>query len=209
MSKLEKQKTGGWVNSTLSPGAVKLIQKFSDSPRLIESIGTLLGRYKLVKEFHTTNPPDHKTAKHIKRIVNGLIELQDDLDRLPESFKVFFFELLTYKRGYELNEAFGELRQFKQKLSEYQVYFAHIRNKKYIGQSPVGEKPKHHERELLSDVAEIIEKADPGYGLMNSAELASKILNACGVHNIPHDKAKARERIRSYRKQYPKIAPQN
>lgn len=200
MSKLEKQKTGGCVDSTLSPGAVKLIQEFSDDPGLIDSIGSLLGSYRIDKDFLSTNPPDHKTAKHLKRISDSLKELHDDLDRLPESFKVFFIKLFTDKKGYELHEAFEELRQFKDKLSEYQVYFAHIRNKEYIGQSPVGEKPKYLERKLLSDVAEIIEKADPGYGLMNSAELASKILNACGVHNIPHDKAKARERIRSYRK---------
>lgn len=205
MAKLKKQSIGGFIDKSLNSKAEELITSFSSDKILLTKFRQLIGVYRFWKQIRETEIAKHQISNEVGKIIKSLDSLHSSVDRLPVSIS----DLWASQRsllGYNYIKAHSFFDNLKIQLKKYSENFEDLAF--FIDEVPEkrGEKKKYHEKLLLSNASELIERTKPNFGLMNSAELASKILTACGVHNIPHDKKKAREAIKKYRDELDRYA---
>jgi len=193
--KILKQVTGGWVDESINPAALKILKNLSVDVATTERIGELIGEYRLTNAARETAPTPYESIRHLKQTQALISDLLAKLELMPEDFKALSTVDMLKVTG-EVYEQF-EARMTTD-LMRYRATCARAIEQMKAWPSTKGETPKFLEHKLLSAVAELLEPCSGG--LEDAADNASRVLRGAGLKYLPVDKKKARAAILAYKR---------
>jgi hypothetical protein len=196
--KMPTQYAGGQVDETLKARTVKMLVGLPLRDEMISQLKIILGRYRSLKRSRDTEPSKAEEIGHTEKTLQLITELQEHLNQTPESIKAQI-GLYEWRLSREIeSQAFGRLHR---ELNDLRVFAGRAVSDAKQWNTKTGERPKHEERDLLSQVSSLIEFR--GLKKIDSADLALQILRSEEGAIVPADPEKAREAILAARKRLP------
>lgn len=201
MRKLKRQYTGGVVDESLPEQCSSIIRQLpGDTTFIEEQIGVLLGRYRSWQAFHDTAPQIGVTIEHLRSVAKQAEQLRKSLDLIPPDAEAELSLRAVKAWGMSF---FTMERELAQGLTRLQVAAMHVAEGFNPYKNKKGEKAHGLKHALLADVSELLEKhAGNKLGVIQAAGLSVKILNAAGVRGLPVNDERARDTIRTWRKNH-------
>lgn len=191
---IAKQYTGGAIDKSLAPRALKLIKQLPDAEGLAQEIGERVGDYRFWKKAQSTVPADGLIVMHVEKTARSINTLRAQLDLMPEEIRALMSETLLRARG-EVYETLAE--RLDETLLRYQSAASAALSTIQPGRVAPGKKEAHLEHAILSDVAALLEKRIKS--LETAAGNAAEILIFAGIPNLPGTAKKARAAVLAYR----------
>ncbi|HHK4737788.1 TPA: hypothetical protein ACQTZZ_004196 [Pseudomonas aeruginosa] len=198
MKKFQRQISSGWVDETLTDRALEAIRSIPlSNDDLEQKIGERLGRYRLLRQFHDTEPQPSVLVRHLSDLASTSHELITGIMTLPPAARALATEIL-YATG---KESFQKLsKQLTRDLVTFSAVMNSVSNRVKPSIGRKGEKPNTLEHSLLSDVAQLLQDFGCGLGRIEEAQKTVEILVAAGVSELPGTPEKARKAIIAWRK---------
>jgi hypothetical protein len=193
--KISRQYTGGWVDGTISDGALNLIKKeLGNCDEFKAKLSVELGRYRDWKKFSDTAPSVSESINHLKKISNQSTELIESLNLIP-SEATAIFEARLFQSSQE-PFLYAEQR-LKADLTMLKVLSNAVSKDLEALKGRRGVKSNSLEHSLLVKTTGLVEEY--GAKTLNkttTAWLAAQILIAAGISEMPGTPEKARAVVR-------------
>lgn len=178
--KINKQVTGGWLNTTLSSDSLLLIQslEFKDKEEFIDNLGLMLGRAKMSIEVRETTPSPNDDLAHLAKIDGQISSLIENIDLVSLNANAHL-TYAWYKQG--MSTLVDE--ELKNLLVKYQcsILYAQSEIERYSNQK--GRKSKYIEHDLIFSIYKLITR----HGITRFkhdkvCEIIADILQMNGIH---------------------------